>query len=191
MSGSSSTKKTNAQTRNKNMPKVSNTVPSASASMDASTHASAAIDASTHASAAIDASTHASAAMDANVINGINDATKTIPADLPKLIDNAIVDAYREAGPDHELEIRFGSISQEAFDEIFNGLASIKPKLKNPRVEQSMNMISRNVYEKSQDTNTYVRKLTFNNGAKIGDEYMLKNQLRRQTVDDFKSIPLT
>jgi len=185
MSGSSSTKKTNAQTRNKNMPKVSNTVPSASAAMDASTHASAAIDASTHASAAIDASTHASAAMDANVINGINDATKTIPADLPKLIDNAIVDAYREAGPDHELEIRFGSISQEAFDEIFNGLASIKPKLKNPRVEQSMNMISRNVYEKSQDTNTYVRKLTFNNGAKIGDEYMLKNQLRRQTVDDF------
>lgn len=82
-----------------------------------------------------------------------------------------------------ELEVRFKDITREAFEEIYKHISS-SGEFSNPLLECSVNVISENVYErnlggKSDDTQ-YIRRMTFNKGTVMSDEYLMKSRLSKQ-----------
>ncbi|QYB17642.1 putative mRNA-capping enzyme [Pacmanvirus S19] len=101
---------------------------------------------------------------------------------------NELINKYAQetanlsAGENIELEIRFKDTTRDAFEAVYNAIND-NPEFANPILECSVNVISENVYERSvggkTDETQYIRKMTFEKGSIISDEYMQKIRLMR------------
>lgn len=81
--------------------------------------------------------------------------------------------------PNTELELRF-RFERESFEKLFRTLAGI-PKVK-AELENSINVISRNIYERKDDRAQYIRKISFDKGVRQPDQYYRKERLATSKV---------
>src|ERR1700743_558621 len=106
---------------------------------------------------------------------------------------NELITEYASAGlsknENMELEIRFRDISREVFESLYGAIKGSK-EFANPVLECSVNVISKNIYEKSNsnkpDDTQYIRKMIFNGPKIMSDSYLLKTRAMKSIhVDSY------
>ncbi len=96
-------------------------------------------------------------------------------------MNSALIEQYKK-DDSQELELRFKDITRAAFESIF---ASAREKHGEPKIELSVNIISKNVTGKTiRDDGQYIRRIVFDQSTPISDTYHYKNRVLRQISHD-------
>lgn len=88
-----------------------------------------------------------------------------------------IIHEYKRSPANTEFELRFGKISWEVFKSLITNIRT-NDKFKNPKVEHTINTISKNVHA-DNSSDTYIRRQEFVDGVKTSDSLIIKNKIYR------------